>query len=53
MLRYADLVLDRLDLHDLVQLQIGDIGAYSFNYEVTLLSLKFIVALVPVTRTID
>lgn len=53
MLRYADLVLDRLDLRDLVQLQIGYIGAHPFYHEATLLSLKLIVAFVPVTRTVD
>lgn len=53
MLRYADLVLDRLDLRDLVQLQIGDVGAYPFYREATLLPFKLIVALVPVTGTID
>lgn len=53
MFRYADLVPHRLDLRDLIQLQIGDIGADPFYYKVTFLPLELVVVLVPVTRTID
>jgi len=32
MLRYTNFVFDRLDLRDLVQLQIGNVGAYSLYH---------------------
>jgi len=32
MLRYANFAFDRLDLRDLVQLQIGNVGTYSPNH---------------------
>lgn len=53
MFRNPDFVFDGLDLRDLVQLQIGDVGAHSLYREVTPLPLELIVVLVPVTRTID
>lgn len=52
MFRYPDFVLDWLDLHDLVQSQIGYICAYPFYHEAIVLFPKFIVVLVPMTRTI-
>lgn len=53
MFRYPNFIFDWLNFHNLVQSKISDIGAYSFYYEMTLLLPKFIVALVPMTRTID
>lgn len=53
MFRYPDLVFDWLNFHDLVQSQIGDVGAHSFYCEAIVLLPKFIVALVPMTRTVD
>lgn len=53
MFRYPDFVFDCLDFQDLVQLQIGNIGAHPFYYETILFPPKFIVSLVPMTRTVD